>query len=268
MAIAGGTGLLVGVAGGLIGIGGGELRLPILVGLLGFAAKTAAPINLIITVMTILAAMASRLFTGAFEDTGPYLPEIAALIVGAVPLSFFGAGLLRRLSNRALSRIILAALLGVGLLMMAESLFGDSIGPFLGAAMTPRIIVSLVLGAAVGLVVSLLGVGGNELMIPILVVVLGMPIKAAGTSSLLVSLPTVLVGLWRFRAESSFRHHQTETFRTIIPLSLGSIVGAAIGGFLAPAASNATLKFLLGAILIYSALHSFLSQGDEAGEGR
>ncbi len=35
-----GSGAVIGVLGGLIGIGGGEFRLPLLVGLFGFAACT------------------------------------------------------------------------------------------------------------------------------------------------------------------------------------------------------------------------------------
>jgi uncharacterized protein len=36
---------LIGGIGGLIGLGGGEFRLPILVGLIGFAARAAVPMN-------------------------------------------------------------------------------------------------------------------------------------------------------------------------------------------------------------------------------
>ena len=36
---------LIGGIGGLIGLGGGEFRLPILVGMIGFVARAAVPIN-------------------------------------------------------------------------------------------------------------------------------------------------------------------------------------------------------------------------------
>lgn len=44
---------------------------------------------------------------------------------------------------------------------------------------------------------SVLGVAGGELIIPTLVFVFGAGIKVSGTSSLLISVPTILVGLWR-----------------------------------------------------------------------
>ena len=44
---------------------------------------------------------------------------------------------------------------------------------------------------------SLLGIAGGELIIPTLVFTFGAGIKAAGTASFLVSLPTVAVGVLR-----------------------------------------------------------------------
>ena len=42
-----GIGAAVGTAGGLIGLGGAEFRLPALVGALGFTARQAVPVNLL-----------------------------------------------------------------------------------------------------------------------------------------------------------------------------------------------------------------------------
>jgi uncharacterized membrane protein YfcA len=172
-------------------------------------------------------------------------------------MAYFGASLFRRLSNRALSRVILVLLLGTGLLMMAESVIGEQLGAMLGDDPAIRLPAALVLGAGVGLVISLMGVGGNELMIPLLVLLFGIEIKAAGTASLAVSLPTVIVGLWRFHALGTYRHDARENWRTILPLAASSVVGATAGGFLAPNLPGGTLKFLLGLILIFSAWRSF-----------
>jgi uncharacterized membrane protein YfcA len=46
-------------------------------------------------------------------------------------------------------------------------------------------------------VAALLGVAGGELLIPTLVLLLGADIKLAGSLSLAVSLPTMLVGFTR-----------------------------------------------------------------------
>ena len=60
-------------------------------------------------------------------------------------------------------------------------------------------------GVIIGAVSTILGVAGGELIIPTLVLLFGVPIKAAGTTSLLISIPTMLVGLARHRARGSFQ---------------------------------------------------------------
>jgi uncharacterized membrane protein YfcA len=54
------VGFIVGLGGGLVGLGGAELRLPYLVGSLRLSVKTAIPINLTISLLTILAALQWR----------------------------------------------------------------------------------------------------------------------------------------------------------------------------------------------------------------
>jgi len=46
--------------GGLIGLGGGEFRLPVLMHGIGFDAKSAVPLNLMISLVTLTFAMISR----------------------------------------------------------------------------------------------------------------------------------------------------------------------------------------------------------------
>jgi uncharacterized membrane protein YfcA len=52
IAIAFGCALLIGGIGGLIGLGGGEFRLPLLVSLIGFSARRAVPMNQILSLIT------------------------------------------------------------------------------------------------------------------------------------------------------------------------------------------------------------------------
>jgi uncharacterized membrane protein YfcA len=47
-------------------------------------------------------------------------------------------------------------------------------------------------------------VAGGELIIPMLVFGVGLDIKAADTASLFVSLPTVAVGVLRFRIQGAY----------------------------------------------------------------
>jgi uncharacterized membrane protein YfcA len=67
-----------------------------------------------------------------------------------------------------------------------------------------QVFAGVVGGVAIGLVAALLGVAGGELLIPTLVLLFGCDIKLAGSLSLAVSLPTMLMGFARYSRDSSF----------------------------------------------------------------
>jgi uncharacterized protein len=103
---------------------------------------------------------------------------------------------------------------------------------------------------------TLLGVAGGELIIPALVLAFGVPIKAAGTLSLLISIPTILVGLARHHALAGF-HGLPRVGRVVIPMALGTVVGSAGGAWLVVFVPAGAIKVVLGVVLIASALRVF-----------
>ena len=170
-ATAAAAGLAVGLLSGTLGVGGGELRLPVLILLLGFTAKVAAPINLIVTVITLFGGIGARLYGHAFAQASDFAVEAVIVAAGAAPAAYFGARMLRRLNNRKLSRLVAVLLFGVGALMFAETLLDGEVAVTVQNP-AARYVLCLALGVGVGIVVGLLGVGGNELMIPPLVVLI------------------------------------------------------------------------------------------------
>ena len=65
-------------------------------------------------------------------------------------------------------------------------------------------VIGVVAGFAIGVVAALMGVAGRELLIPTIVLLYGIDIKIAGTLSLAVSLPTMLVAFARYSRDNSF----------------------------------------------------------------
>ena len=55
-------------------------------------------------------------------------------------------------------------------------------------------------GLGIGIVAALLGVAGGELLIPTIVLLHGLDKKLAGSLSLMVSLPTMIVGFARYNS--------------------------------------------------------------------
>mgnify|MGYP000173932573 CR=1 FL=1 len=261
-------GAAVGLLGGLLGLGGAEFRLPVLVRVLGYGVREAIPLNLTVSQVTLLAALAARLAALPPGTLSGLEAPILGLAAGGVAASLGGAGLVRRLPARVLERWVRGLLCGIGLLLVGEGLAGLEAGRGLWARSWPvQLPVACALGLAVGLVSSLLGVAGGELLIPILVLVFGAGIKAAGTASVLVSAPVVAAGLWRYRT-LRLLGDRAALRRVVLPMALGSLAGAVAGGWLAASTPTAILKVLLGLLLIGSAARAFPRHGKEGERAR
>ena len=246
----------VGVLGGLVGLGGAEFRLPVLIGPLGYPARQAVPLNLAVSLVTLAASLGIRGRTLTFTPLLPFTAAIIALICGAVVAAFIGATLGAYLSKTQLERMILCLLVGIGGALIVEGFLPQDGPGFLPLALAWRISAGLMFGLMIGLVSSVLGVAGGELIIPTLVFAFGADIKTAGTASLLISLPTVCVGILRYASQGAYAARQALT-QTVAPMGVGSVIGALIGGLLVGTIPASLLKIGLGVILIISAISTF-----------
>jgi uncharacterized membrane protein YfcA len=172
----------IAILGGLIGLGGAEFRLPVLAGPLGYSARKAVPLNLAVSLTTIIASLLIRGRTLSLLPLVPFVPSMLALIGGAVVAAFFGASLSGRLSNEQLERVILVLLLGIGCALIVEGFLPQDVPGLLPDALLWRVVAGIVFGLAIGLVSSLLGVAGGELIIPTMLFAFGADIKTAGTA--------------------------------------------------------------------------------------
>ena len=182
--------------GGLISLGGAEFRLPVLAGPLGYAARAAVPLNLAVSLVTIVASLAIRSRSLSLAPVQPSLSPMLS-IGGAVVAAFAGTALFGRLSDARLERTDSMLLLIVGSALIVEGIVPFEATGFLPHNSVVSIAAGVLLGMGIGLVSSLLGVAGGEVIIPTLVFAYGVDIKTAGTASLLISLPVVVVGIVR-----------------------------------------------------------------------
>jgi uncharacterized protein len=246
----------IGLLGGLIGLGGAEFRLPVLAGVFGYAARRAVALNLAISLVTVVSAVFIRGGTLSFVPLLGLVPVIASMIAGAVSAAYVGTALVHRISERLLERVILVFLVVIGSALIVEAFLPQDVPALLPDAPPVRVVAAVLFGLGIGLVSSLLGVAGGELIIPTLVFAFGVGIKTAGTASLLISVPTVAVGVLRHRRLGSFADRADLT-RTVAPMGAGSVIGAVAGGFLVGVVAATVLKFVLGVILIVSAVRIF-----------
>ena len=246
----------IGLLGGLIGLGGAEFRLPVLAGVFRYPVRRAVALNLAISLITVVSALLIRGGTLSFTPLLGVLPVVAAMIAGAVSAAYVGTAVVHRISERLLERVILVFLVVIGSALIVEAFLPQDVPGLLPDALPVRVVVAVLFGLGIGLVSSLLGVAGGELIIPTLVFAFGVGIKTAGTASLLISLPTVAVGVLRHRRLGSFAERADLT-QTVAPMGIGSVIGAVGGGFLVGVVSAAALKLVLGIILIVAAVRIF-----------
>lgn len=244
----------IGTLGGLIGLGGAEFRLPVLLAWFRLAPLAAVLVNLQVSLVTVAAALS---FRGALYGSAQLWGALSLalpLLGGSLFGAWLGASLGARIDAARLRRLIAMLLVGLAVVMLAH----DRIMAFgrFELSLLAMLAAGLVAGLGIGVVSSLLGVAGGELIIPVLVFLYGLDIKLAGTVSLAISLPTLLVGLARYRRNRSFARIASE--RGIPPglvgaMALGSVAGALLGAVLLAGASMPMLHGLLGLILLASA---------------
>lgn len=244
-------GAVVGAVGGLIGLGGAEFRLPLLIGMFRFAALEAVILNKATSLVVVAFALPLRAAAVPLDAVAAEWPIMFNLLAGSLLGAGAGAGWATRLKSRTLYRVIAVLLVLIAVvLILGHGL--DASGRALLPPGPARWIAGVVAGFGIGVVASLLGVAGGELLIPTLVLLFAVDVKLAGSLSLAVSLPTMLVGFARYSADSSFAVlGRNRTF--FLVMAAGSIAGVFIGGQLLGVVPAGFLLPLLTAILLISA---------------
>ncbi len=248
-AFVGGTG--IGILGGLIGLGGAEFRLPLLIGAFRFAALEAVIVNKAMSLIVVASALPFRTGTVSFDVIAGHWTIIANLLAGSLIGAWAGASWATRLKSETLYRVLAVLLVAIAVVLLIGH-DADSGGKplFTGSV---QLIAGIVAGFLIGVVASLMGVAGGELLIPTLILLFGADVKLAGSLSLAVSLPTMLVGFARYSRDSTFAVLGRNRWFVLV-MAAGSIVGSFIGAALLGIVPGGVLLPLLAVILLVSAV--------------
>ncbi|MCG5437498.1 sulfite exporter TauE/SafE family protein [Micromonospora foliorum] len=244
------AGAAVGVLGGMIGLGGAEFRLPLLITLFGFAALQAVILNKALSLVVVLTALPARLAAVPLSALAPHWSVVLNLLAGSLFGAWVGASWATRMRSSTLYRVLAALLV-----LIAAALIGNHVGTLGQLTLTPVAVIAagVVAGFFIGVVAAIMGVAGGELLIPTIVLLFGTDIKIAGSLSLAVSLPTMLVAFARYSRDGSFvvlRRHA----RLAGAFASGSIAGAILGGLLLGVVPDAILIPGLAALLVLSSI--------------
>lgn len=248
--IAFGSGAGIGTLGGLIGLGGAEFRLPLLIGIFGFGALEAVILNKAMSLVVVLTALPFRAAVVPFNQLFEHWNVIVTLLSGSLTGAWYGAGWGTKIHSKTLYKVIAVLLVFIAVILLIGH---DSSSYQLSINGWALIFTGAMAGFGIGVVASLLGVAGGELLIPTIVILFGADLKLAGSLSLAVSLPTMIAGFTRYSRDQSFQIIAMQR-RFIAIMATGSIIGSYLGGKLLGIVPTSILLPLLALILLISAV--------------
>lgn len=243
------AGAAVGLLGGMIGLGGAEFRLPLLIGLFGFLALQAVILNKAMSLLVVLTALPARLAAVPLSALVPHWPVVINLLAGTLVGAWAGASWAVRMRTSTLYRVLAGMLVLIALALYASH--AGTIEP-LDLPPVARVAAGVVAGFSIGVVAAVMGVAGGELLIPTIVLLYAVDIKTAGSLSLAVSLPTMLVAFARYSRDGSFAVLK-DNRRFVLLMAGGSVLGTVVGGLAVGVVPDGVLIPLLTLVLLLSA---------------
>jgi len=241
-------GAIGGLAGGLLGVGGGFVMVPLQVIWAKRSQHQATGTSLAAILPIAVVAAATYYFGRSSPQTD--LTVAFFLAVGGAAGAFLGAVAARRMSDRTLKVIVAILLVAVGLKEVYDAVLGSA--PHL-VTTTVRTLhptdYGLVAagGVVVGVASGITGVGGGILIVPFLGLGFGIGQRVAQGTSLVAILPTAAIG--------ALTHHRSGNvdLKAAMWMGLAGVPAAIAGAALALWLPQRILGGLFGLFLLIAA---------------
>lgn len=236
-------GLTAGAFGGILGIGGGLIMIPLMVEILKLTQHKAHGTSLVALVFTGICGAITYASHSSID-----IIAAALLALTAVLTAPFGARYIDALSERNLKKSFGAFLIFCSALLFLKPYLTNFISTVPGYT---KIIILLTTGVLTGFLSGMMGVGGGTIMIPVMVILIGVTQHVAQGTALLVMVPTGAIG--------AFTHWRMGNVEKGILWGLipGIICGTYLGGNVANIMTNNTLRLIFASMLIFVGLRYF-----------
>ena len=255
---------LVGISLGLIGGGGSILTVPILVYVMGVSPILATSYSLFIVGSTSMVGAINNYRKGFVQIKTALLFGITSVttvfitrkfIIPAIPKHILTIGKFE-LTENILTMVLFALLMLVASIAMIRNgnkkkveQTTDIINP--KKINLPKL---MMYGIAVGLATGLLGAGGGFLLIPTLVLLIGLPMKeAVGTSLLIIALNS-LIG---FTGDLG---HFIMDWVFLAKITAIAVAGIFVGGYLSKKIDGAKLKKAFGWFVLIMGIYILIKE--------
>jgi uncharacterized membrane protein YfcA len=249
------SGFVVGTLVGLTGVGGGALMTPLLVILFGIRATTAVGTDLLYACVTKTVGTAVHGFSGTVE-----WPIVRRLAAGSVPFTALTLVVLAHYRNRLDSGSnVITTVLGFALILTAISIVFrkrilNALAEF-SSKLSPRgtTLLTISLGAALGVLVSLSSVGAGAIGVTFLLILYPkLPASKLVGSDIAHAVPLTLIagiGHWFLGSIDGV---------LLVSLLVGSIPGVIIGSYISARIPDKVLRpVLAGTLAVVGARLSF-----------
>lgn len=269
------VGVLIGIASGLLGIGGGTVMVPIFRLAFGMSATMSTATSLFAIIPTSISGAISHV---KGKTCIPALGIAAGL--GGACMSPIGVRL-AQLSPDWLVMLAAALIIGYSAINMFKKAFkipqagqpatgvdaaaaasltssGDAAAAAPTADDSSLSRKQLLQGAAIGLVAGLasgyVGVGGGFIMVPLMLSIIGIPMRKASGTSLIAVMILAIPGVIEQGIIGNIN------YLAGIAIVIGTIPGAVIGARLVTKVPERTLRLLFGCFLIVAAVMLVLNE--------
>ncbi|MDN7024874.1 sulfite exporter TauE/SafE family protein [Methanoculleus sp. FWC-SCC1] len=239
------VGVFAGVLGGLLGVGGATIMLPIMYFYLGFPETIAIGTGLFVVIFTSL--------SGAYGHVSRRNADLAVakwLALGGIAGVIAGSWLFTLLAGETglLGLILGIVFLVPAIQMIREGLFqreparGYAVGADRPAWAVPGF------GLVVGVLTGVTGLGGGYALVPGLIYIFGVPVYVTMGTSLAALIPMAVIG-GGIKVVQGF-----VAVGAGLILALGSVLGAQIGAATIRRFSPEILKLIFGLYFAYAAI--------------
>ncbi|MBM4284179.1 MAG: sulfite exporter TauE/SafE family protein [Deltaproteobacteria bacterium] len=238
------TTLLVGLGaggfGGLVGLGGGVVMIPLMMRFAALHQHQAHGTSLMALVFTGAAGAATYYLEGSVDAAAA-----ACLAATAMLTAPLGALFANRLSEKRLKGCFGVFIIVVAWILLAKPYFALFATPTAGWS---RVLILLASGLGAGFLSGMMGVGGGSIMVPAMVLLAGFGQHGAQGTSLLAMVPAGAVGAV---THARLGNVVTPLLPGLIP---GIIVGTCLGGILAHLLSEGALRIIFAVILTWQGI--------------
>jgi uncharacterized protein len=256
-----GAGLAAGFTAGLVGVGGGVIIVPLLYFFYAHptwsGAQVAPSVQAVVSHATSLLVIVPTTLVGAVAYQRARLVEWRAavpLAAGAVTGAVAGAELAPHLPAELLKVLFGGVLLAAAVRLMRQRT------PTAAAHERVALPFLLLAGVAIGVVSSLLGVGGGIVAIPVLIHLVGLEIRKVAATSIAIIVFTALAGVAAYMASGApavamppgsvgYVH-----VAAAIPILLASTVMAPVGAKVNQRMGTRGLRILFAGLFVLLAL--------------